>query len=456
VLKLDSHGYSPAILLKVVEAGGHLKSFKLASVMLEHLAEVAISPRHVANLTEEIGEELQQARDQRVEDWLHHRRRKKPQGPLPQAVAVGVDGGCIQTRAEGQGPGVHLQGWKEDKVACLHTLKGPTFEEDPHPDPPACFLDRQYVDELVQDLKSHKRLGEEEEQPPGSDAASVPAGEVVPLPQDVANDALQLEETPAEVQQPDEPLAAVAMPEGPAESAGSEQKKVDWPPVRLVRTCVATGRSSEEFGPLVAAEAYARGFFEAPRRAFLGDGQKYNWTIQRKWFKDFVAIADFVHPLSYLYVTATALAVSQGERWEMYQGWMTGCWQGRVAEVLEELRGWQQRLGPILPLEKPPGSDARVVVAKAVTYLENNSGRMDYPRYRRLGLPVTSSAVESLIKEFNYRVKGTEKFWNRPEGTERILQVRAAVLSDDDRLSKHLKNRPGSPLRRYRAKEQNQ
>ena len=96
------------------------------------------------------------------------------------------------------------------------------------------------------------------------------------------------------------------------------------------------------------------------------------------------------------------------------------------------------------------------MVAKAVTYVENNQARMDYPRYRRLGLPVTSSAVESLIKEFNYRVKGTEKFWNRPEGTQRILQVRAAVLSGDDRLSKHVHNRPGSPFRRYRPKGQNQ
>ncbi len=78
------------------------------------------------------------------------------------------------------------------------------------------------------------------------------------------------------------------------------------------------------------------------------------------------------------------------------------------------------------------------------------------PGHSPLGLlPVTSAAVESLIKEFNYRVKGTEKFWNRPEGTERILQVRAAVLSDDDRLSKHLKSRPGSPFRRYRAKAEN-
>jgi hypothetical protein len=219
---------------------------------------------------------------------------------------------------------------------------------------------------------------------------------------------------------------------------------------------VATQQRSDTFGPLVAQEAYSRGFFAAPRRAFLGDGQKYNWAIQHKWFKDFVAIADFIHPLSYLYVAATALAQSPAGRWELYQGWMTACWRGRVAHVLTDLGQWQERLGPIGAEEKPPGSDARVVVGKAVTYLHNNQARMDYPRYRRLGLPVTSSAVESLIKEFNYRVKGNEKFWNRPAGTERILQVRAAVLSEDDRLSKHVKNRPGSPHRRYRARDEHQ
>jgi hypothetical protein len=52
--------------------------------------------------------------------------------------------------------------------------------------------------------------------------------------------------------------------------------------------------------------------------------------------------------------------------------------------------------------------------------------------------------VESLIKEVNHRVKGTEKFWNRPEGAENILQVRAAALRDDDRLSQWILNRTGS------------
>lgn len=57
--------------------------------------------------------------------------------------------------------------------------------------------------------------------------------------------------------------------------------------------------------------------------------------------------------------------------------------------------------------------------------------------------------VESLIKEVNYRVKGTEKFWDHPEGAEAILQVRAAVLSDDNRLARHIDNRPGSAHRRH-------
>jgi hypothetical protein len=37
-------------------------------------------------------------------------------------------------------------------------------------------------------------------------------------------------------------------------------------------------------------------------------------------------------------------------------------------------------------------------------------------------------------------------FWNDPQGAEAILQVRAAALSDDDRLSRHLRHRPGQPF----------
>jgi hypothetical protein len=89
---------------------------------------------------------------------------------------------------------------------------------------------------------------------------------------------------------------------------------------------------------------------------------------------------------------------------------------------------------------------------ESLTYLQNNESRMDYPRYRRLGLPIVPALVESLVKEINWRVKGTEKFWNDPAGAEAILQVRAALLSEDDRLTSYLANRAGKPYRRERAR----
>ena len=42
--------------------------------------------------------------------------------------------------------------------------------------------------------------------------------------------------------------------------------------------------------------------------------------------------------------------------------------------------------------------------------------------------------MESSIKEMNYRVKGSEKFWNNPEGANNILALKAAALSEDARL----------------------
>ena len=123
---------------------------------------------------------------------------------------------------------------------------------------------------------------------------------------------------------------------------------VDRPdkPERLVQTGVATMQNSREFGPLVAGEG-RRAFYEAPRQAFVGDGQKYNWQIQRAWFPHFVAITDFLHVLCYLYRAAWAVGADDATRWRQFEGWMTACWQGRVAQVLAELAagrsGWAGR-----------------------------------------------------------------------------------------------------------------
>lgn len=406
------------MLNKILTVAAETKGFDKASTVLDVVGEFYISGRHINELADEIGEEMQQQRDQATEDYVHHRRQPLTEPP-PQAAAVVVDGGRLMTRESEQGPGVHGQQWKEDKVACLLHLSGPTFAEDPHPQPPRCFLDGPSVDQLVRDIQAHTGKREEGE---------------LPL----------LEELGPGQQTHDRATKPTATPEEPNRL---------WPPERENRTCVATMQTSKEFGKMVAAEAYRRGVFAAGRQAFLGDGSAWIWSLHRKWFAGLTAIADFVHPLTYLYVTATVLASSVSERWQWYVSWMTKCWQGNCAEVLAELENRLAGLGPYPAGGIPPPTDPRSVLEKTIGYLQNNCPRMDYPSYRCQGLPVTSSAVESLIKEVNYRVKGTEKFWNRPEGAERILQLRAAVLSDDNRLVTHLANRPGSAFRRYRKRE---
>lgn len=187
------------------------------------------------------------------------------------------------------------------------------------------------------------------------------------------------------------------------------------------------------------------------RLAFVADGSAYNWSIHQGYFRDFEPIVDILHVLCYVYSSAQAVSADESARWSQYLRWMEACWQGRVKEVIQDLEAWQQRLGWPPPGEAKTAEerrDPRRLVAEARSYLTNNQTRMDYPRYRCAGLPTTSSLVESLVGEFNARVKSKQKYWLRPQRAESVLQLRAALLSEDDRLSRYFINRPKNPFRK--------
>lgn len=174
----------------------------------------------------------------------------------------------------------------------------------------------------------------------------------------------------------------------------------------------------------------------------LGDGLNWNWSIWKKHFRTFVPILDLIHAIHYVFEAAMALGFGQAEAWATYVRLVTRCWEGGVDAVIEELTTACESRGMDLE-ESVADDDPRKAIGDAVRYLRNNRDRMDYPRYRRLGLPVTSAPMESLIKQVGMRVKGTEMFWDDPEGGESILPIRAAALSQDQRLDAYLTNRPG-------------
>jgi hypothetical protein len=202
------------------------------------------------------------------------------------------------------------------------------------------------------------------------------------------------------------------------------------------------------FAPVVAAAAWAWGLQGAARKAFVGDGSANHWRLQRRFFGSFTPVLDFIHALSYVYAAATA-GQARAAGWACYRQWIGWVWQGQVARVIVALEGRRAEFG--LPEGDEPETSPRQVVVRALTYLRNQQDKMRYDEYRRQGLPITSSLMESVVKQVNRRVKGTEKFWSE-DGAEAILQLRADQLSEDQPLEGFWQRRQETATgqRRYR------
>jgi hypothetical protein len=235
--------------------------------------------------------------------------------------------------------------------------------------------------------------------------------------------------------------SAVELPSAsePATPAGRPDRR----PVPVVRSGLATLNDSETFGWMAAAAADRRGFFTAAAKAFVSDGLPYNWSIQRRHFADFEPILDFVHAAEHVHAAAKAT----GEGVELGRHWAELCWRGRVGDVLGEIADHRRRIDPPTDPEDDP-DHPWCALDRERGYLEKNQSRMDYPRYRRAGLPITSSPVESWVKQLNQRAKGSEKFWNNNDNPEAVLNLRAAWLNDEEEFVAQIRNRPGHPYAR--------
>lgn len=411
-LQVDEH-LSPSLMRKSVHLATKLPSFQSAQESIAETLEVELTTKRVERLTERVGQSRIAEREAAIRDWEARPLMEKLEPPRgvkpPEVVSVECDGGRMQ-RCDL--PEEATSWWCETKVGILLELDSEESETDPCPELPRVFEDVVAMGELTREVH---RLASEKK--------SVPKGEVF------ESSGEGLEEEPSR--------------RSAAWEQASEEGPTAYSPPRVVsREVTATLGPSDQLGRQLSVLVWLWGFVTGARKAFVSDGGGWNWSIWEKHFKHlgFVPILDFIHALTYVYAAALA-GQSREAGARVYRRWIRWVWQGQVAKVIVEVAARAEELGP--PPENASETDPRRIVQRTLTYLVNQQSRMNYPEYRRLGLPITSSHMESTVKQINQRVKGSEKFWSR-EGGEALLQLRADQLSDSDPLALYW-------LRRFRT-----
>jgi hypothetical protein len=377
----------------MVYAGSHASSFQQASKDLKEEAELDISDQRILRATKRIGLERVAGRNAETDAWEKlplPDQQRSPREQVPPVACVEMDGGRLQIRdrkpTEEESQRTKKAGfWREDKVGCLLSMTSEVSQADPCPEIPKTLVDVARMRKISREIKGFCVVDEDES----------------------------------------------------AREETVSQRRTGQPEV-LVRSVVATREDVHAFGKQLATAAWQRGFATAPRKAFVADGQDANWAVWRRHFSHYTPILDFIHAICYVFAAAMAGRPLR-EGWPIYCQWAQWVWSGEVQRVIEAVRVRQQELG--LPERDESEETPRSKVADALRYLENQKSRMHYDQYRREGLPISSSHIESTIKQINRRVKGTEKFWSEG-GAEALLQLAADHLSETSPLATFWRERP--------------
>lgn len=196
------------------------------------------------------------------------------------------------------------------------------------------------------------------------------------------------------------------------------------------KSFVSTLEKVEPFTDYLFCESVHRGVVDCEQVVVMGDGSSWIWNRITPLYphEKRIDILDWYHLSENVWETAEALYGSR-------ESWPTINWVEQQLDKLEQANAvgvlralecqdlkWKSKRG-----EK--AQCAQQAIHDLQHYLEENKSRMDYPRYRSLGLPISTGDVESACKVVvGSRMKRSGMQW-RAKGAEPILHLRAEFKS---------------------------
>ena len=152
----------------IVYAGTQFTSFAQGSAALEALGGLSVSTKQVERVTEKIGQERVEQRDEAVQEFLAlplmDRCKSPVANPPPESnvATVMMDGGRLQILDRSKpDPDLTETGdndlpernghWREDKIGLLMTMTSKVSANDPCPEIPENFVDPMRILKLARD-----------------------------------------------------------------------------------------------------------------------------------------------------------------------------------------------------------------------------------------------------------------------------------------------------------------
>ena len=182
---------------------------------------------------------------------------------------------------------------------------------------------------------------------------------------------------------------------------------------------MGTTRKTEDFGPMLRRHALDNGLGDADAVVFLGDGAKWVWGIQERFFPGAITCVDMYHAIEHVdnliehvQLKGRSVAARRSELKDRLVAMLrTGDIQGMLdtVEAMPRMKGHEERF------------------KKAKGYFQKNMDRMNYGVLTALGIFVGSGVIEAGAKVIvGNRMKCAGMHWSK-ENAENMIALRCAV-----------------------------
>lgn len=202
-----------------------------------------------------------------------------------------------------------------------------------------------------------------------------------------------------------------------------EHGKMD---AKCFATIEGTFQGPDAMAEMVAMHLHRLGAAQAASVSFVADGAPWIWDrvstiVSRAGLKEVTIheVLDCCHAAHHISQALAAMGLNDKARLPLYRRFRTQLRNGQWQQVVDDLQCYMD--------ENADCEEMRVEIA----YLRKHgeAGRLKYPTFRKLGIPLGSGAIESGIRRvINQRMKGSGLFW-REENAEAMLQVRCQVIA---------------------------